>query len=246
MFKNSFIWKLSGVFWQNPHRDQIMYLKHFVQVNCFNLSLAFQLRSGAHTSFNAYIIHEIKGSIIYLRCHVSYNSLVGCSLTCFRALFRSCPGTQCLQDSTLEEWRMMGRDAVSLGALFNNNSNFSNNNRPYSLMPRGRPAPKLSILLYTDKPGCRAHENDELKDSEKSPAPACVHIWTFLCTYKNAHELTHQPWSAISAISISLPIVWRNYKYYSIVCSCVHYFIDFSLVSWTPQPCQTGKRAHTL
>lgn len=140
----------------------------------------------------------------------------------------------------------MGRDAVSLGALFNNNSNFSNNNRPYSLMPHGRPAPKLSILLYTDKPGCRAHENDELKDSEKSPAPAGLNIWTFLCTYKNANELTHQPWSAVSAISISLPIVWRNYKYYSIVCSCVHYFIDFSLVSWTPQPCQTGKRAHTL
>lgn len=71
---------------------------------------------------------------------------------------------------------MMGRDAVSLGTSFNNNSNFTNNNSPYTLMPCARPAPELSILLYTDKPGCGAHENDELMDSEKSPVPACIHI----------------------------------------------------------------------
>lgn len=71
---------------------------------------------------------------------------------------------------------MMGRDTVSLGALFNNNSNFANNNRPHSLMSHGRPALKLSILFYTDKPDCGAHENDELIDLEKSPVSACVRI----------------------------------------------------------------------
>lgn len=71
---------------------------------------------------------------------------------------------------------MMGRDTISLDALFNNNSNFANNNKPHSLMPHGRPALKLSILLYTDKPDCGAHENDELIDLKKSPVPACVRI----------------------------------------------------------------------
>lgn len=140
------------MFWQSPHRDQLMYLKHFIQVNCFNHSLAFQLRSSAHASFSAYIFHLIKDLIIYLLCHVSYHSfIVGYSLACFRALFRSCPGTQCLQESKLEQWRMMGKDAVSLCASFNNNSNFITIVPIHWCLVEGQPLSSAFCLIQTNR-----------------------------------------------------------------------------------------------